>query len=125
MPIVNTPYVLNEIAQALKEHLESGATRTLYLSQLPMSEEDIHALREALGAGRITITSNQADRTIWRECAIAGVWWGEYYTGDRYSSPEKLTLQTIEIGAIPGLAPAQPDDMMEGLRTLEARVSAP
>ena len=122
MSVVNAPYVLNEVALALKEYLETGASRTIYLSQLPMAEDDIRALREALGEGRITIVSAQHNRTIWRECAVAGVWWGEYYTGDRYAGPETLTLQTLEIGAIPELALAQRDDVAANLSTLEAKL---
>lgn len=121
MPVGNALYLLNEIELALEEWLRSGARRTIYLSQFPMSEEDVAELKQALGTGAVAIASNRQDRTVWREAAIAGVWWGEYYTGGRYTSPEKMTLQTIEIGAFPELAEAQRDDVADGLNALRAR----
>lgn len=112
--LMNAPYLLNEIALALRQYLETGERRTLYLSQFPMTEEDAAHLQSVLGAGSVTIQTSGENRTIWRECGIAGVWWGEYYEG-----PKKVLLRTIEIGPYPELAITPQDDIESGLAKLE------
>lgn len=118
MPLMNAPYVLNEIALALRELCETGESRTLFLSQFPMSEEDAVWLQQRLGKGSLTIQMNGASPTVWRESQIAGVWWGEYYESDG----KKIMLRTIEITPMPQLAFTPAEDIRAGLEELRERL---
>lgn len=114
--LMNAPYLLNEIELAIRTYLDTGTRRTLYLSQFPMTDEDAAYLQQALGPGSVTIQTSGENRTVWRECGIAGVWWGEYYEG-----PKKVVLRTIEIGPFPELASTPQEDIESGLARLEER----
>ena len=116
MPLMNAPFLLDEIRLALRQYLETGERRTLYLSQFPMTEEDAAHLQQTLGPGAITIQTAGENRTVWRECGTAGVWWGEYCEG-----PKKVILRTIEIGPYPELAVTPQDDIAFALAALEER----
>lgn len=119
MQLMNAPFLLNEIVLALRQYLETGERRTLYLSQFPMTDDDAAYLQQALGPGAISIQTAGENRSVWRECGIAGVWWGEYYEG-----PKKVLLRTIEIGPYPELAITPQDDIANGLALLEERCAA-
>ena len=107
---MNAPYLLKEIAEALHALVETGETRTLYLSQFPLTEEDSEFLQEFLGHGGTIIHSHSNNRSIWRESRTPGVWMGEYYEG-----PDRLVLQTIEIAPIPELAVPPREDLRSSL----------
>lgn len=119
MSLMNAPFLLNEIALALEGFHARGERRTLYLSQFPLSPDDVAYLQDFLGRGAATITLGGVNQTIWREAAIAGVWWGEYYEG-----PQKLLLRTVEIGDVPELAVTPASDIERGLADLRGRLAA-
>lgn len=114
---MNAPKVLEEIAAALRALAENGETRTLYLSQVPLSEDDREHLQNFLGHGGSLIQSHTGNRTIWRATATPGVWLGEYYEGG-----SRLVLETIEIAGIPELAIPQADDLKRASEDFESRL---
>ena len=116
MPASNAEFLLAEIADAVREYLASGATRIIYLSQFPLSEEDAVTLQHRLGNGRVWIESRSGERTVWRETSIPSVWWGEYYNGP------VVQLQTVEIAPVPDLLAAPVEDVQEGLQKFEDRL---
>jgi hypothetical protein len=120
MSLMNAPYLLNEIALALRNLAKTGEPYTLYLTQVPMSDEDAVSLREALGHGKAMIQLAGDAPTVWRESAIPGVWWGDYYE----AGGKKIALRTIEIAKIPGLAVTPIEDVRSGLVELEERLQS-
>jgi hydrogenase-1 operon protein HyaF len=119
MTVMNAPHILSEIQAALGRLAESGETRIFDLEHFPLTPGDARFLEEALGQGEVTVSSQSGDLTVWRESAIAGVWWGKYRQGS-----EKVTLRTIEVTDFPQLARAQKEDIEDGIAQLEERAAA-
>ena len=115
--LMNAPFLLNEIALALEALVKTGESRTLFLSQFPMTPEDAEFLQQTLGPGQTLIQSGGASPTVWRETGVSGVWWGEVYGADR-----KVVLRTIEITRMPELAIAPADDVASGLEEFRGRL---
>jgi hydrogenase-1 operon protein HyaF len=118
VPLMNAPYLLNEIADALRALVETGETRTLYLSQFPLTDEDNEFLQDFLGHSGTIIHSHFASHSIWRESQTPGVWFGEYYDG-----PTTLVLQTIEIAPVPELAVPPHQDLRGSLEEYRHRLA--
>ena len=114
MPPMNAPFVLAEIAAALQNLRDKGEPRKLYLSQIPLTEEDAQYLAEFLSVGCIVIEHRALSRTVWRETGFPGVWWGEYSDAGM-----KVALQTIEIAQVPDLALAQTEDIAEAAERMK------
>jgi hydrogenase-1 operon protein HyaF len=117
MPLMNAPFLLNEIALALEALAKNGESRTLFLSQFPMTPEDAEFLQRTLGPGQTLIQSGGASPAVWRETGVSGVWWGEVFGADR-----KVVLRTIEIACIPELAVTPAEDIAAGLAEFRARL---
>ena len=114
MPSTNGAHVLSELKSALRKFLETREKKVLYLSHLPLTDEDARLLEEILGCGTVSIRSESATPASWRETAIAGVWWGEYR-----DESGRVALRTLEVADFPQLAAAQTEDIEEGRNKLE------
>lgn len=112
--IMNATPLLIEIRHALRVLHERGETKTLNLSNFPLTNGDSRFLDEALGRGNVTISYRGREHTYWQETKIAGVWWGEYRNSNGH-----VVLRTIEITDFPELAKSQSEDVEEGLGRLE------
>lgn len=115
--LMNAPFLLNEIALALDALVKTGESRTLFLSQFPMTPEDAEFLQQTLGPGQTLIQSGGASPTVWRETGVSGVWWGEVFGPDR-----KVVLRTIEITRMPELAMAPAEDIAAALDEFRVRL---
>lgn len=107
--------VLAEIAASLQRYVHEGRTWTIFLDKMALTFEEREAIRNFLGEGMITIQlSDQSQPVEWLESKIAGVWFGVYFNHDH-----KPILETIEIGAFPQIAQAQPEDIRQGVCLLQ------
>lgn len=114
---MNAPFLLNEIALALDVLARTGESRTLFLTQFPMTKGDAAYLHEFLGPGATIVQSGGPSPTVWRETGVSGVWWGEHYNSDR-----KVILRTIEITRMPELAVTPAEDIESALVELRERL---
>ncbi|WP_041434104.1 hydrogenase expression/formation protein [Thermocrinis albus] len=118
--LMNAPYLLKEILDALKDLVEKGEEHTIYINKIPITEEDRIAILDVLGEGQITIRMESTTYPVeWRETGISGVWIGVFF--DREKKP---ILETIEVTTFPKLAAAQKEDILESIRKLEERLKA-
>ena len=110
MPSASALRILNEVKLGLRALLEKGEEKVIYLSRLPLTEEDFQSLQETLGSGAVVVWAQGTDATVWRETSFPGAWWGQYRDG-----ADKVALRTIEIAPFPQLARAQAEDISLGL----------
>lgn len=88
------------------------------LGAMPPEEADEARLWEILGSGEVRASIESLGTTLIRETAIAGVWVVEHLSGAR--SP---VGRFVEVTFVPSLLRTQREDAVDGLRTLEARLS--
>ncbi|CUS99539.1 hydrogenase expression/formation C-terminal domain-containing protein [Candidatus Kryptobacter tengchongensis] len=117
--LTNAVFLLNEIKHALIELKNNGKSKTINLSNFPLSYEEAKFLDEVLGRGKIKIIYESSELTVWQESKISGVWWGEYR-----NSSGKIILRTIEITFYPEIAKSQVEDIEDGLKELEKILSS-
>lgn len=116
---MNAVPLLKEILQALRDFRDRGEEHTIYISKIPLTEEDRELLLDTLGRGCVTVRySSVYQPAEWRETAIHGVWIGTIYNRDG-----KPVLETIEITDFPRLAASQREDIEESLSVLAERIS--
>lgn len=116
--LTNAIFIINEIKHALVELKNEGKTRTINLSNFPLSYDEAKFLDEFLGHGSVKIIYESKGLTVWQETKFPGVWWGEYR-----NSSGKIILRTIEITRFPELAMSQLEDIEEGISDLEKAMS--
>ncbi|MEN3039611.1 MAG: hydrogenase expression/formation C-terminal domain-containing protein [Candidatus Kryptonium sp.] len=116
--LTNAFFLLNEIKHALIELKDKGVTKTINLSNFPLSYEEASFLDETLGRGKIKIIYEGPELTVWQESKFAGVWWGEYR-----NSNGKVILRTIEITSYPELAKSQIEDIEDAIKDLDQILS--
>ncbi|RZS57882.1 hydrogenase expression/formation protein [Sphaerotilus mobilis] len=120
--VAPTPGVLN--AQALRVELDEqrAARATLgaaaephvvNLTLLPVTSEDIGWLDHHLGTGRVVILSRGYGNCRITNCLAAGTWRLVYY-----NSQDQVILNTIEIGPLPEVACAAPEDLHDSVERL-------
>jgi hydrogenase-1 operon protein HyaF len=111
--------ILHEIRHALQRFAASGERTVIDLRAIPFGPGDEERLLEALGTGEVEATLNALGPTRVWETAFPGVWLVDHHNAD----DERLVLQ-VEIAAIPDILRAQPQDVLDGLATLDARLDA-
>jgi len=118
-PVVS---LLQEVAVRLDRLVREGQSEAIDLRALPvMSEEDLHQLRDLLGAGEVTATVQAMGATEVEETAYPGVWWVTYFGADGDVGAER-----IEIAWVPDILVSQAPDVRSGLqRLVESLPEAP
>lgn len=111
--------VLREIAEHLAAVVAGAERRVVGLRGLPLSQGDVAALRAALGPGEVTAAVAAAGRTEIEETGLRGVWWVRQTTDDG-----RTVVEQIEIGTIPEILEAHPDDIAASARALADRCAA-
>ncbi len=111
--------VLAEIAAAVERFLAGGESWTIYINKMGLTQDERQAIRECLGQGGVRIAiENSTEPAEWLESGVAGVWYGVFYDQAR-----RPLLETIEVGAFPAIAAAQPEDTQDGLAALRERLA--
>lgn len=112
----NAKAVVAEIAAAVERFVASGEGWTIYIDKMGLSQDDRQAVRDLLGEGGLRISLENSDEPAeWLESGVSGVWYGVFYDQSR----QRPLLETIEVGAFPAVAAAQPEDMAAGLEGLK------
>ncbi len=106
--------VLGEIKGAMENLLEKNETRTIFLNNSGLTEEEIVELLEALGKGNVSIDFKEGDHPVsWYETDYHGVWAGVYR-----NQQDAAFLYTIEIAYYPEVAGANAYDVAESINDI-------
>ncbi len=109
----NALILLQEIAHALRDLLETGESRTVDLLAIPFGPTDEDRLLSELGQGEVSATLNAlGESRIW-ESRYSGVWVVEH----RNLDGQRVAFQ-IEITKMPEILGAHPADIESGLKRL-------
>jgi hydrogenase-1 operon protein HyaF len=103
---INSPSVLVEVQERARSYREAGETHVLNLTLLPLTPEDEVFLEQTLGRGYADILSRGYGSCRISSTALKNAWWVRYY-----NSQDVMILNTIEIGGVPEVACAAPQDM--------------
>jgi hydrogenase-1 operon protein HyaF len=103
---INSPSVLVEVQERAQRYREAGEMHVINLTLLPLSPEDEVFLEQMLGQGHADILSRGYGSCRISATALKNAWWVRYY-----NSQDVMILNTIEIGGVPEVACAAPQDM--------------
>jgi len=111
--LMNAPAVLTEIVAKANAFKVGDASHVINLTLLPMSPEDLDCLTATLGVGAVTILSRGYGNCRITSTRLPNVWWVQYF-----NSMDTLILNTIEVGGVPEVALASPEDYEDSVERL-------
>lgn len=114
----NAPPLLHELAQQLRQLLDSDVSSAIDLGALPLTPGDLAWLKERLGQGEISITLQANGESTLAETACPGIWWVTHRNEKGVVGSEFL-----EVAYVPALVKAHPGDVELGLERLESLIS--
>lgn len=103
---INSPSILVEVQERARSCREAGVTHVLNLTLLPLTPEDELFLEQTLDRGYADILSRGYGSCRISSTVLKNAWWVRYY-----NSQGVMILNTIEIGGVPEVACAAPQDM--------------
>jgi len=106
--VQNAPALLVEISDQWRRWQEGDAAHMVNLTLLPMSVEDIGFLDHHLGTGRVLILSRG-----YGNCRITNTQRPNCWRVVYYNSQDIVILNTVEICALPEVAQAAPEDLVD------------
>lgn len=110
----NAPPLVAEINDKVAEHQSGNPPHVINLTLLPQTEEDLAFLTEQLGQGSVTILSRGYGNCRIAATAVRNTWWVQYF-----NSQDANILNSIEIGDIPAVACAAPEDIGDSAERLD------
>ena len=111
--VMNARSILTEIAAQCQAYRSGGTAHVINLSLLPLSDEDIAFLDDALGRGPVDILSRSYGKCQIISTSVPHVWWVRFY-----NSMSTLILNSLEIVDVPLVACAAPEDISESRNRL-------
>lgn len=117
--VVNAPSILTELAEAVRDRAADAPAHVINLTLLPHTPEDLAHLDAALGRGPATILSRGYGNCRIEQAARADIWRVRFY-----NSQDALILDTIEVCALPEVAAAAVEDLLDSARRLRQVVEA-
>lgn len=112
--VLNAPPLLAEINDKVAEYRPGHEPHVINLTLLPQTEADIAFLIERLGEGPLTILSRGYGNCRITSTAVDHVWWVQYF-----NSQDRNILNTLEIGDVPAVAAAAPEDIGDSAQRLD------
>jgi hydrogenase-1 operon protein HyaF len=112
--------VLSEVADRLERlAADPGASETIDLHGLPLTDAERDQLRQRLGQGEVDARLEIVGPTRITETAYAGVWWLRHADDD-----DRPVLEHIVVARVPALLLAHADDIADAARRLRAELDA-
>jgi hydrogenase-1 operon protein HyaF len=105
---MNVPALLHELQQAMDSSSAGTPAHVINLTLLPLSPEDVTHLDTLLDGGAVVILSRGFGNCRIRSTAARDVWRVQYF-----NNMQTLILNTIEVVAIPEVAVAAREDLVE------------
>lgn len=110
----HAPAVLRELAELVRRLVEAGEGGAIDLTSLPFSPADRDWLAQRLGRGEVEIRLQAGGLSTFTETGLPGVWW-VLHRNDQGT----LVSELLEVGWVPDIVPAQPEDVGRGLTRLD------
>lgn len=117
--LANAPSILAEILGKSQAFRAGDLPHVVNLSLLPHTEPDLLWLDEALGEGAVTVLSRGYGNCRITAAAQAHVWRVQFY-----NSSDALILDTWEVGGMPEVALAAPEDLADSAARIREVVRA-
>jgi len=117
--VMNAPAVLSELNEAVQSRQPNDAAHIVNLTLLPMTPDDLAWLAAALGVGPVVILSRGYGNCRITRTRLRDTWWVQYF-----NSTDKLILNTIEVTALPDVAPAAEEDYADSIVRLDEWIEA-
>jgi hydrogenase-1 operon protein HyaF len=112
--VMNAPPLLTELNAKIAEYRPGAEAHMINLSLLPQTEQDLEFLAQRLGGGSVTILSRGYGNCRITATGTAFVWWVQYF-----NSEDTLILNTLEVGDVPSVACASPEDIADSCERLQ------
>ncbi|MQQ07266.1 hydrogenase expression/formation protein [Epibacterium sp. SM1979] len=113
--VVNAPPLLVELEDKSRAFTPETDTHVVNLTLLPHTEDDLAWLEQAMGQGAVEILSRGYGNCRVTATALPHVWQVRFY-----NSMDVLILDTYEVTAMPEVAIAAPEDLIDsGERIVE------
>ena len=112
--LMNALPILTELESHCERFARDRQPRSINLSLLPLSDEDIEFLDQRLGRGPVDILSRSYGKCQVISTALNNVWWVRYYNS--MSTP---ILNTLEVTALPQVVCAAAEDLHDSAQRLE------
>ena len=112
--LANALPILVELQSQHQKFTETGATHSINLTLLPLSEPEIEFIDQRLGRGPVDILSRAYGKCEVISTKTAGIWWVRYY-----NSMGVLILNTLEIADVPSVVKAAPEDLVDSAERLK------
>jgi hydrogenase-1 operon protein HyaF len=106
--LINVPTLLVELADAHQRRQPGDEAHVVNLTLLPLSPDDIAHIDHQLGTGRVVILSRGYGNCRITNTLAADTWRIVYY-----NSQDKVILNAIEVSAIPEVACAATEDLVD------------
>ncbi len=106
--VLNANHVLAELAQHRAAWRPGQPSEVVNLTLLPMSPADIAWMDHVLGTGRVCILSRGYGNCRITSTRVPHTWRVVYY-----NSQDHVILNTVEVGALPAVACAAPEDLAD------------
>lgn len=117
--VPNAMPILIEIKDHCARYADDGATHSINLTLLPLSQSELEFLDARLGRGPVDILSRAYGKCQVISTLVPNVWWVRYY-----NSMGKLILNSLEVCAVPQIVAAAPEDLSDSAERL-AQILAP
>lgn len=111
--VMNAMAILTELAEHCERFRRGQETHVINLTLLPLSDEDVAFLDEALGRGPVHILSRAYGKCEIISTAVPHVWWVRYY-----NSMGTIILNSLEVVDTPLVACAAPEDLDDSKKRL-------
>jgi hydrogenase-1 operon protein HyaF len=111
--LVNVPSLLVELAEYRRHWRAGQPAEVVNLSLLPLTAQDIGALDEQLGTGRVLILSRG-----YGNCRITNTCRTHTWRVVYYNAQDKVILNSVEVVDLPEAACAAPEDLADSLERL-------
>ena len=112
--LANALPILVELQSQHEKFAASGATHSINLTLLPLSEPELEFIDQRLGRGPIDILSRAYGKCEVISTQTAGIWWVRYY-----NSMGVLILNTLEVVDVPVVVKAAPEDLVDSAERLK------
>ncbi|MEW5881686.1 MAG: hydrogenase expression/formation protein [Pseudomonadota bacterium] len=106
--VMNAPAILTELADQVRNYRTGCAAYVVNLSLLPLALGDVSFLDAQLGRGDVTILSRGYGNCRITTTGVPNCWRVTYY-----NSQDRVILDTIEIAAVPEVACAAIEDLVD------------
>lgn len=117
--VMNAPAVISELNEAVARRRPTDPAHIVNLTLLPMTPQDLAYLGEALGVGPVVILSRGYGNCRITRTRLRDTWWVQYF-----NSTDKLILNTLEVTALPDVAPAAEEDYADSIERLDEWIEA-